>query len=144
MSVRPTFDETFLKIAETIAERSTCTRKKVGAVMARDNRIIGVGYNGSLPSQPHCLDDGCLIVPGMGAGCQRTQHAELNLICFLAKNGISTDNTTLYLTLSPCYSCAKSVIMSGVKRVIYLEDYRDHSGIDLLKENNVEVEYYGK
>jgi len=140
--MRPSFDDLFIDIAATVSKRSTCTRKRVGSVLARDNRIIGIGYNGSLPGQPHCNDGKHYCLIGPDGGCIRTQHAEINLICFLAKNGISTNETTFYITLSPCYTCAKSIVMAGIKRVVYLEEYRKTDGVELLEQCGVEVEKY--
>jgi len=97
-----------------------------------DNRIIATGYNGVLPNEKH--------ESGMdNQGVTHTVHAEANLISFCAKNGIATDGTTLYTTLSPCEKCAELIIQSGIKEVIYLESYRDVKGLDKLINNDVMV-----
>lgn len=118
--------------------RSTCGRKAVGAVIAKDGRIISSGYAGPPSGFPHCNAE-CLKIAESG-GCQRTVHAEQNAIAYAARHGISTDGATLYCTLSPCLNCAKQIINSGIIRVVYLEQYRDTSGIDLLKQVGIPCE----
>lgn len=127
----------FIEIVKLLAERSTCTRAKVGALIARDNHIISTGYVGSEPGEAHCLDDGCIIGPH--GGCIRTIHAEENCLRFAANANINTGNCTLYVTLSPCINCAKQLIGAGINKVYYIEQYRDTSGIDLLEDYGVEV-----
>ena len=130
-------DEMFCIIAMIVSLRATCERAKIGAVLVKENRIVSIGYNGSPSGSPHCTEAGCLI--DERGGCKRTVHAEANVIAFAAKNGIETDGTTLYCTVSPCIDCAKLLINSGVKRLVYLEGYRDTSGIELLMNCGVEV-----
>ncbi len=117
---RMSWDEYFMSIAELASKRATCTRKSVGAVLVRDKRIIATGYNGSPPGQPHCIDAGCLMVDGH---CIRTIHAEENAIVFCARAGIPTENSVLYITSSPCQHCAKVIIASGIKEVVYGDEY---------------------
>ena len=128
--VRLSLHSIFMSTAKLFAERSTCTRKKVGAILVRDNRIISSGYVGSPPNQPHCIDVGCIM--GNNGGCIRTIHAEANAIMFAAKNGISTNNTILYTTLSPCIDCAKMIVAAGIVEIVYDEQYRDASPLDFL------------
>ncbi len=85
---RPNWDQYFLSIAEKVASRSTCPRASVGAVIVRDNRILSTGYNGSLPSEPHCTEVGCLMI---NSHCERTIHAETNAVVQAARFGISLD-----------------------------------------------------
>lgn len=120
---RPSWDEYFLEIAQKVATRSTCNRKQVGCVLVRDKQIISTGYSGSIKGQPHCTDVGCKIDEKTG-GCVRTIHAEMNAIAQAARNGTSTENTTAYITLSPCYWCFKTMVNAGITRIVYFEEYR--------------------
>jgi len=117
---RPSTRDYFLDIAAVTATRATCLRKKVGAVLVRDNRIIATGYNGSPPGEPHCVDEGCDVVSGH---CQRTVHAECNALLYAAKDGVSVDGATLYCTITPCGNCKKLLRTAGVKTYIWREDY---------------------
>lgn len=120
----------FVESALLVSRRSTCNRKQVGAVLVRDGRIIATGYNGVLPN----------IDPKFGLdenGNSKTVHSEANIISFCAKHGISTNQSTLYVTLSPCEKCAELIIQSGISRVYYIEEYRCTSGIELL--NNMGI-----
>ena len=135
--MRPSREETFMEIAYTLAERSTCLRAKVGVVVVRDNRIIATGYAGSPKGMPHCEDVGCL--PGPDGGCIKTVHAEANTIAFAAKYGVALEGSSLYTTLAPCYACSKLIINAGIVAVIYGEPYRDTNGIDMLRERKVNV-----
>jgi len=128
------FDTTFLKVAEVIAERSKSTRLKVGAVLVKDKRIISTGYNGLVSGvEPDVLED------ENGVTKKEVIHAELNCIISCARNGISCEGATLYLTHSPCEACAALIAQSGIKKVIFKEYYRDLSGIDKLKFYGVKI-----
>ena len=123
--------ETMLaEIVSIVAKRSTCLRRQVGALIVRDGRILSIGYAGSPAGLPHCLDVGCLVGPD--GGCLRTQHSEANAIAFAARNGIRVEGSDLWCSLTPCLSCAKLIINSGVKRIWALEPYRELSGVDLF------------
>ena len=125
----------FAEVAKITSQRSTCPKKSVGAVLVRDNRIIATGYNGVLPKESH--------KKGMDTeGVTHTVHAETNIISFCAKNGIATNNTTLYLTLSPCEKCAEMIIQSGITQVVYIEEYRDDAGLVKLRENDILIGIY--
>jgi len=139
--MRPSRDKMFTQIASVVAQRSTCDRKHVGAVLVRDNRIISIGYNGSPSGLPHCDDEGCIHGP-LG-NCIRTIHAEVNTIAFAARQGISTENAMMYITTEPCLDCAKLMINAGIKEVVCMSSYRDSSGVDLLKEAGIKVRYHG-
>jgi dCMP deaminase len=130
----------FMEIAKLLSDRSTCSRAKVGSLLVKDNRIISTGYNGAPSGLPHCVDVGCEIGP-LG-GCIRAVHSEANCVSHAAKNGIPTDGTTLYVTLSPCIDCAKLLINAGIKEVVYLNEYRNTAGIDLLKRVGIKVTKY--
>ena len=121
---RMTREEYFLKIAELSAERSTCSRAKVGCVAVKENRIIMSAYNGSPANTKHCVDTQCFMHEGH---CVRTLHAEQNIITQCAKTGTNLYGADLYCTHEPCPQCKKLLISAGVKRVIiknlYIPDY---------------------
>lgn len=122
----------FMEIAQVVSKRSTCSRKQVGCVLVKDNRVVCIGYNGVLPNMPESM--------GIDEeGNSHTVHAEANVIAFCAKNGIPTDGTTLFTTLSPCEKCAELVIQAGIKEVYFHEYYRNTDGINLLIMNNINV-----
>lgn len=126
-----------IRIAQIVAERATCDRKSVGAVIAREGRILSTGYNGPSAGMPHCSSTSC----DLSQSCVRSIHAEANAIAFAAKNGVSLEGSTLYLTLSPCVSCAQLIANSGIDRVVYLEKYRVPDGVIWLDEfSQVEVD----
>lgn len=122
-----------MKTAEVWAEASYAKRKKVGAVISKENRIISTGYNGTLPGE----DNECEVD---GVTKPTVMHAEANAIAFCAKNGLATNNCALHVTLSPCVECAKLIIASGITEVYYKETYRDIAGIELLQQLGVKVE----
>lgn len=135
MLTRISRDELLGNIARRVARRSTCLRLSVGAVLARDGRIISMGYNGAPAGLPHCKPETC----GPDEVCERTVHAEANAIAFAAKTGIETDGATLYTTHSPCNECAKLIINAGIKRVVFQKAYRDINPLQLLGEAGVET-----
>ncbi len=138
---RINMDSIFMFTAYLFALRGTCLRKKVGAVIVKDKRIISTGYVGSPPKADHCIDKGC-IIDERTKGCIRTVHAEMNAIIFAAKNGIALDNSSMYVTMSPCINCAKAISVSGIREVVYDIEYRDTSGLEYLKENNIKVRQF--
>ena len=127
------FDRSYLEMAEIWAQNSYCKRRKVGALLVKDRMIISDGYNGT-PSgfENVCEEDG-VTKPYV-------LHAEANAITKVAKSGNSSDGATLYVTASPCLECSKLIIQSGIKRVVYRDEYRLTDGIDLLRRAGVEVE----
>jgi dCMP deaminase len=154
---RPDWDEYFMNMTELVAKRATCTRKKLGAVLVRDRRVIATGYNGSPPSQPHCDEIGCFVVPTTQKvdgkevtkdHCIRTLHAELNAIMQCALHGVSTKGSTLYVMYNPCYYCTKALMAAGIKRVVYRDEYfhddgLDHKAVEMMKETGIHVEKFG-
>jgi dCMP deaminase len=135
--VRPSWDTYFIKIAVTVAERSTCDRAHVGAVLVRDKRILTTGFNGSPAGLPHCDDAGHLLVDGH---CVRTIHAETNAIIQAALHGVSTKGATCYVTHFPCINCTKTLINAGVTRIVYLNDYRvDGNAMTFIQETGVQL-----
>ncbi len=136
VKVRPTREAVLFQVASLFAQRSTCTKPNA-SVIARDGTIISIGYNGSPPGQAHCTDHGCQ--PGPDGGCIRTIHAEANAIAMAAKSGIPVAGASIYCTTSPCHACAKLIISSGISSVYYIKEYRDLTGVNLLKDSGREV-----
>jgi len=130
--VRPSWDEYFMEIANTVAKRATCDRGRSGCVIARDKQLLVTGYVGSPNGMAHCDDVGhqmkqMLHEDGTTTNhCVRTVHAEQNAICQAAKLGISLENSTLYCRMTPCRTCAMLIINCGIKRVVCEKKY--HAG----------------
>ena len=135
--MRPDWDSYFLKIAYAVSERSTCDRAFVGAVLVRDKRILTSGFNGSPAGQDHCDEAGHLMVEGH---CVRTIHAETNAIIQAALHGVSTKDSTCYVTHFPCINCTKALINAGVERIVFSEAYRkDENALKFLMAAGIEV-----
>ena len=128
-------DERYLRMARIWAENSYCQRRKVGALVVKDKMIISDGYNGT-PSglENVCEDDNNVTKPYV-------LHAEANAITKLARSNNNSDGSTLYVTASPCIECAKLIIQSGIKRVVYGEKYRLTDGIELMERAGIEIVY---
>ena len=133
---RPTWDEYFLKLAMLASERSTCPRMHCGCVLVKDRFVLATGYNGSIPGQPHCEDDGCLIVDGH---CVRTNHAEINALVQAAIHGVNISGSTAYITNMSCTTCAKALIAAGIKRVVVFSDFHDTLATKFYTESGVEI-----
>lgn len=131
-------DEFYSAIAFEISKRSYAKRKKVGAIAVKDNNIIAFAYNGT----PTGMSNDCETIDNVTK--KEVLHAELNLVCKCAKAGISLDNSTIYITLSPCFDCAKLILQCGIRKVVYAKQYSDTTGIDFLLQNNIEVIHYEK
>ncbi|MBF0814017.1 ComE operon protein 2 [Staphylococcus saprophyticus] len=130
------WEEYFMAQSHLLALRSTCQRLSVGATVVKDNRIIAGGYNGSVSGEVHCIDEGCLLEDGH---CIRTIHAEMNALLQCAKQGVSTDGATIYVTHFPCLNCTKSIIQAGIKTIYYAEDYHNHNyALKLLDQSGIE------
>ena len=146
MSDRPTWHQYFLTITRNVAERSTCTRAKVGAVIVRDKNILATGYNGAPAGMPHCLDVGCLIYASRTPSgeneenCFRTIHAEINAIAQAAKNGASIRDADIYITHTPCIHCVKVLINTGIRRIFYEREYKRTTIEELLRGANITLE----
>ena len=125
-----------MRIAIQAAARSTCDRKYVGAVIVRDKTILSTGYNGSIRGLPHCDDIGHMLE---NSHCIATVHAEANAIIQAAKNGTAIDGADIYITASPCWSCFKLIANSGIKRILYLEFYRDERILTIAPQANIEL-----
>jgi dCMP deaminase len=119
---RMSWDEYFMGIARQVAERSTCDRKHVGAVIVKEKNILATGYNGSIAGMPHCDDVGHMMENGH---CVATVHAEANAIIQAAKNGVAIAGASIYITASPCWNCFKLIANSGIKEIYFGEFYRD-------------------
>lgn len=128
------YDEAYMKMAFVWSELSWCKRKKVGAIVVKDKQIISDGYNGT----PTGMDNTCEDCDNNSH--QYVLHAEANALMKLAKSTNSSIGATLYVTLSPCMECAKLILQSGIKRVVFSERYRDDSSILFLRKNGIEVE----
>ena len=141
-------EEYFHDVCLRTARLSTCASRKVGAVLVRDNRILAIGFNGSPSGRPHCenkfgiVDNKSIRMKHHEWSKKNEIHAEANLIAFCAKNGIRTEGTELYISLSPCIDCAKLIVASGIKKVSYIEKYDlDTTGLLFLAENDIDCEY---
>lgn len=137
--VRQSWNAYFMNIAKVLAERSSCDRAYVGAVIVNgDNRIIATGYNGSVGSKtPQCDDIGHVMRDGH---CIATLHAEVNCIAYCAREGIPLKGSKIYVTHFPCLNCTKALIQSGITKVYYLDDYRlDDYAVELYAMNNIET-----
>ncbi len=130
-----------MQIAFTVAQRSTCDRAHVGAVLVRDRRILTTGYNGSPAGLPHCDDVGHLMIDGH---CVRTLHAEQNAIIQAALHGVSIQGATAYVTHQPCLTCAKMIINAGIRQVIYAGDYPDEASRTFMHDAGVALVFYGQ
>lgn len=131
------WDQYFMGQSLLLSLRSTCTRLAVGATIVRDKRIIAGGYNGSVSGDVHCIDEGCYLVDNH---CVRTIHAEMNAILQCAKFGVETDEAEIYVTHFPCLQCTKMILQAGIKKIHYLQDYRnDDYAIRLIKDAGASV-----
>lgn len=141
MANRPTFDEVYMQVVDLIAQRSTCLRKRVGAVITVDCRILSHGYNGVPSGHPHCIDtENCLKELRGSEEYKACIHAEQNAICQCAKKGLSVEGATLYVNADVCITCAKLMVASGIKRCIVKRDNKGTAdGINLLRNSGVEV-----
>ena len=133
---RLSWEEYFMNIATEVSSRSTCDRKHVGAVIVREKTILSTGYNGSIKGLPHCDNSGHEMVDGH---CVRTTHAEANSIVQAAKNGVSINNSEIFVTASPCYNCFKLIANSGIKKIYYKELYRDERILERAKDSAIEL-----
>jgi len=136
---RPTWDQYFMEIALLVASRSTCLRRKVGAVLVKDKRILATGYNGPPSGLAHCEEVGCLrqrlgIPSGERHEICRGLHAEQNAIIQAALHGVSIKGAKIYTTTFPCIICSKMLINAGIEEIIYREGYPDELSASLLGE----------
>ena len=127
------FDQLYMDLAGNLAQKSHCVKTKVGAVIAKDTRIVSLGYNGP-PAGTHNCDEewpetGC--TRDRKGGCSLALHAEANAILYAAKNQLTLEDATLYVTLAPCLPCARIIYTTGIRKVIYRDSYAAYKGIDV-------------
>jgi dCMP deaminase len=139
------WSEYFINITYLVSERSTCLRRRVGAVAVKDKRILATGYNGAPAGVPHCLDVGCLrerlaVPSGQRHEICRGLHAEQNVIIQAAVHGITIQGAELYCTTHPCVLCAKMLINCGIRHIIYTEEYADDLAATMFEEAGVTIE----
>lgn len=139
---RPSWDEYFIQLTRITATRSSCKRRHIGSVIVKDHRIISTGYNGSPSGMKHCLDLGCLrderkIESGTRAEICRGLHAEQNALLFA--RGADLSDATLYCTNHPCVVCAKMIIQSGIRSVVYENEYPDDLAKQFFKQSGVKI-----
>lgn len=144
---RPSWETYFMNITDLVAQRSTCTRRAVGAIIVKDKRILTTGYNGAPSGIAHCLDVGCLretmnIPSGERHELCRGIHAEQNALLQAALHGVSVRDAILFCTNQPCSICAKMIINAGIKKIYYKSGYADALSQDLFAEAQVEVIRY--
>jgi dCMP deaminase len=142
---RPPWDAYFMEIAGIVAKRSTCLRRKVGALVVKDTRILSTGYNGAPSGLAHCEDVGCVrqamnVASGERHELCRGLHAEQNAIIQAAYHGVSIKDAALYSTHLPCSICVKMIINAGILRILYLEGYPDDLAGNLVSESGIIIE----
>lgn len=125
-----------MRIAHEVASRATCERRKVGAVIVAEKRILTTGYNGAPQGLPHCTEVGCKMENGH---CIRTLHAEQNAIVQAAFFGVSCQGSSLYVTCQPCNNCAKMIINAGIRKVVFEGDYPDPFALELFGAAGVQL-----
>lgn len=141
---RPSWDQYFMEIADLVATRATCVRRRVGAILVKDKRILCSGYNGAPSGVVHCDQTGCLrerlnVPSGEKHELCRGVHAEQNVIIQAACHGVSVMGATLYCTHQPCSICAKMIINAGIIRVIFRAPYNDTMAADMFEQAGVQV-----
>lgn len=141
---RPSWHEYFMGICDLVAGRSTCIRRKVGAVLVKEKRILCSGYNGAPAKVPHCSETGCLreqlnVPSGEKHELCRGVHAEQNAIIQAAYHGVQVKGAVLYCTNQPCSICAKMIINAGIKTVYYKDGYDDPLTLDMFDKAKVKL-----
>ena len=141
-------DENFINIAKELASASKCVSKQVGAVIVKNGRILSTGYNGTPTGFQNCCDywDGEYTADHHEWSKTYEIHAEMNALIWAAREGISVNGATIYVTLEPCSECSKNLIASGIKRIVYANAY-EHTNSDVIskfiKDNGVSIEKLG-
>lgn len=126
----------YLEVARLTAQRGTCSRAQVGAILVRGKRIIATGYNGAPPGMPHCEHSSD---EHPNSGCKTAVHAEANALAFAARHGVSVEGGEMWCTHAPCLACAQLILSAGLWQVNYNMHYRDTSGVKLLHQAGLEV-----
>ncbi len=147
MNRRPSWDEYFLEIMDTVGKRATCDRGRSGCVIVKDRRILATGYVGSPAGTKHCDEAGHemqKVIHGDGSEtmhCVRTAHAEQNAIVHAARTGVALLGSTMYTNMAPCYACAKMIINAGIERVVAKNDYHaSRRGKEVFEEAGVKLD----
>ncbi len=145
--LRPSWDEYFMRLAYLVSTRATCTRRKVGAVIVKDRRVLTTGYNGPPKGLAHCDVTGCIredldIPSGERHELCRGLHAEQNAIIQAAVYGVSIKDSTIYVTNHPCVVCAKMIINAEIKEIVYAEGYPDDLAKLILLESGINVRQF--
>ena len=147
MGERPSYDEYFMEMAHVVSKRSTCLRRKVGAILVIDKHILSTGYNGAPKGLKHCSEVGCLrkkmnVPSGQRHELCRGLHAEQNAIIQAAVFGVSIKGSTLYSTNTPCVVCVKMLINAGVKEIVYSGNYPDDLAKKMLDESKIKIDKF--
>jgi dCMP deaminase len=129
------YDRAYLRMAAEWAKLSHCNRKQVGALIVKNKTIISDGYNGTPSGFTNACED------DQGETHWYVLHAEANAILKVAKSTQNAEGATLYITLSPCKGCSKLIIQAGIKRVVYLKQYKDQSGVEFLEKFGIDVNH---
>lgn len=146
---RISWDEYFMNIAYLVSQRSTCLRRKVGAVLVKEKRILATGYNGAPSGLPHCDTVGCLreklkVPSGERHELCRGLHAEQNVLLQCAYYGIPVEGSVLYVTFSPCSICAKMIVNVKIREVVFGESYPDNMALEFFVAGGVKLRRGGK
>jgi dCMP deaminase len=144
---RPAWDDYFMKLAADVAERAICVKRRVGALIVKENRILTTGYNGAPKGFAHCTEKSCLrqqmeIPSGQRHELCRGLHAEQNAIIQAAWHGVQITGGTMYCTFQPCAICVKMIINAGIKKLVYAGGYPDELAAEMLKESNLTIVKY--
>ncbi|MFN4212816.1 MAG: deoxycytidylate deaminase [Microgenomates group bacterium] len=146
---KPSWDEYFMKIAEVVRSRADCLRRRVGAIVVKDFRILSTGYNGTPYGIKNCRQGGCQrcllrqrgkLKSGENEESCICLHAEQNAVIQAAYLGVSTKGATLYSTTNPCSTCAKMLINAGIVRVVCRVEHHDKEGIKLLEKGKIKID----
>ena len=127
------YDRAYLRMAVEWASLSHCTRKQVGALLVKDNMIISDGYNGTPSGFPNACED------ENGETHWYVLHAEANAIMKVARSANNAKDSTLYITLSPCKDCCKLILQAGIRRLVFVDEYKDSTGLEFLKSAAVDI-----
>lgn len=147
MQNRPNWDEYFMEIANVVSKRSTCLRRKVGAVIVKNKQIVATGYNGTPSGLAHCAETGCLreqlnVPSGKMHELCRGIHAEQNAVVQAAYHGVSLNGGTLYCTHQPCVVCTKILINAGIERIVYANPYPDKLAEEMMQASKIKIEVF--
>ena len=140
------WEEYFIEITKLVAQRSSCLSRQVGAILVKEKRILATGYNGSPSKIENCIEKGGCLRKGSKSGenlntCMAV-HAEMNAILQMARYGISCEDAVLYVTTFPCVNCMKAIINSGIREVVYLEDYDAPLSKQLAELSGIKIRKY--